>query len=606
MTLTGLPDFGLPPPTPVLHQPYGSGPFTVLPEGMDVPAAVDGVPQLRVTLVRGAAPDLPPAPYGVVELRLVPRYRLDDALAVARNRTPGATVEPFVAAGGFLRLVAVPGAVLPVELTDPVSMAVDGLDRARCTVRVTAAGAALLVQLLADGLLGVNALVELEYRGVAPRLPATVVFDPAEFLPALAGGQEVMAREDLLGRLATDVGALPLEILHAADLDPAVLAEALVDRVGTRFGAVAPAPTGAAQRGGHLRLPADPPAGRFTWDLREPVATTRVLVLTADPMADVRAFVQAHGADALVRRRTVPPLSTGQLDVTVTVNLPERPVGVLDLGVELAAPPRPPWRAHRVAAVVPLTGSADDRSARLRLAPGEPPELTSTTYVVVADGTNDPRYGPVVAQHGDQVRLGVGDFPVAFLPLRVDAGLLELCTVVASFEPADPGWPPGQVELDAAHPVAAFTQPPGAAAGALTLELRPLDGAPPLSLGPLPGVPRTLTAAALPGYGPQEVSVTVAPLPEGATAVDLVPEDRSDAPEAVTTVALTADRPAAVWRYLPASPFRAGYRWRHYAGTGAPAPWSPVQTAGTPLVVTPQPNHVPEPGRRAAPGSPHP
>jgi hypothetical protein len=597
VALTGLPDFGLPVPPGAVRVlfPYGSGPFTVLPDRLEVPAGPDGVPELVLALVRGTVPWLPPDPYGVLDLRLAPDYQLDEALELALGLRPGAAVTPFTVSGGFLRLLPAAAEVdVPEALTSPVALAFDGLDRGRFTVTLPMDAAVFAEGLLSGGVVAVRAHAELEFPGVAPRLAASVGCDPGALLPALAGlGEDgVVARDDLLSLLATGLSGLPVELQAEPGVNPPVLAATLVDWLRARYATPAPAPVPGPAA--FLRLPAEAPTGHVTWDLSQALATWRPLVLDQDPLAGVRSFVVAHGTSALVTRSVVPPMPTGQLSVTVTANLPAVRLGVLELGVELVAPPRLPVRPQRSSAVARLDPPADRASLRLRLSPAEPPEYTCQVYAVVAGGGNEPLRGPAVPRRGDTVALGAADLPVTFVPVRADPAVLALATVHVRLQPADPGLPAQDADLDPKQPAVAFTRPAPAqgspAPGSLTVDCRPLDGAAPVRLGPLEAAPLVITLASLPGSGPQEVSVSaVFPGPDGLVAVDLLAEGRPEEPAWISTLALTPDRPQRTWRYAASSPFHAGYRWRPYRSAPPPAPWSQLLPAGTPLVVEPEP-----------------
>jgi hypothetical protein len=608
--LTGLPDFGLPVPPGAVRVlfPYGSGPFTVLPDRLEVPAGPDGVPELALTLVRGTVPWLPPDPYGVLDLRLAPDYQLDEALELALGLRPDAAVTPFTVSGGFLRLLPTAAEVdVPEALTRPVALAFDGLDRGRFTVTLPMDAAVFAEGLLSGGVVAVRAHAELEFPGVAPRLAASVGFNPGILLPALAGLGEggVVARDDLLSLLATGLPGLPLELQAERGLDPAELAGTLVDWLRARYATLAPAPVPGPAA--FLRLPAEAPAGHVTWDLSQALATWRPLVLDQDPLAGVRSFVAANGTSALVARSAVPPMPTGQLSVTVTANLPAVRLGVLELGVELVAPPRPPVRPQQSSAVARLDPPADRASLRLRLSPVEPPEYTCQAYAVVAGGGNEPLRGPAVPRRGDTVALGAADLPVTFVPVRADPAVLALATVHVRLQFLDPGLPAQDADLDPKRPAVAFTRPvpalgsPAPAPGSLTVDCRPLDGAAPVRLGPRDAAPLVITLASLPGSRPQEVSVSaVFPGSDELVAVDLLAEGRPEETAWISTLALTPDRPQRTWRYAASSPFHAGYRWRPYRSAPPSAPWSPVLPAGTPLVVEPEPRPpappvIPEP-----------
>jgi hypothetical protein len=88
-----------------------------------------------------------------------------------------------------------------------------------------------------------------------------------------------------------------------------------------------------------------------------------------------------------------------------------------------------------------------------------------------------------------------------------------------------------------------------------------------------------------PEYGPHRIPIECT-FAEGQSLVtiDLLPEARPDAAEAITVIALTRAQPRKEWGYLASSPFRAGYRYRRHAGfEGAVASWSEIQSPFDPL-----------------------
>ncbi|MFI5959348.1 hypothetical protein [Cryptosporangium sp. NPDC051539] len=552
MNLTGLPDFGLAAPAPGLHHPFGGGAVLVLPDRLEVASRPDGSPDLRLTLVRGSAPGLPPDPYGVLEFSVLAECPVEDALTALRRSIPGVTVRPTPLSSGFLWMQRFS------TLESPRAVVTDGLDRAALSVRVPGATAALLAGLLGGGAVGVGTRAVMEYPGVAARLPVAVTFAPEQLLPALG---EVVAREDLVARVAS--GQLPIEVDADADSPAEALAAAVADRIRVRYGEPAVTADGRPA----LRLPAEPPVGHVRWDLRQPLLTYRVVPLASDALLPARSWADRHGVDALVESRVVRPLDSGAVDVTISANLPPSPVGALELGVELIAPPKPPRRPQPSRALRTFPLPPDAPPVRLRFAPGEPVEYVSVTYVVLP-GLAEPLTGPEISHADDTVRLGPADFPVEFVPVRADRPVLSESTVRVTFRPSTPESGVAEAVLDGDRPSVAFVQTLGA--GTLTLDFSPLDGSAAVRVGPLPAAALTVTPALLPGHGPQSVTVRTESL--GRVAVDLLAQDAP--PAETTTLLLTPVRPSVGWGYSPRSVFRPGYRWRVH---GADA-WSDVRT----------------------------
>jgi hypothetical protein len=145
---------------------------------------------------------------------------------------------------------------------------------------------------------------------------------------------------------------------------------------------------------------------------------------------------------------------------------------------------------------------------------------------------------------------------------------------------------PLEVELTRAAASAAFALPPGAIDATLEFEAMALAQGNAIRLAPTPARPTRLSIASFPEFGAHSVTVTVTlPLDMPVAALDFRPEALPDEPSSVTTLAFTQTRPSRQWVWFAASPFAAGYRWRHHVDGRAPAPWSELQSPFQALVV---------------------
>jgi hypothetical protein len=592
--LSGLPDLAIPAlreDTVTLFYPYPSGQFGVLPNTLSVPVSPGGIPDLSLTVVRGCWPGAPPEPHAVLDLRLVAGYPMAQAEELARRHRPDLPVRPVPPVGGFMHLAATaPDLVVPTALGEPAVLALDCLGRGRYTARLPADAAPFVESLLASGEAPVQAVAELEYLGVGNRLNAQVRFSPSVLLSELTGeGADAVSRDKLLRRLRDELTDLALDVTAHQPPDPQILAEAMLDRLRARFGRPAPATPGTSEP--RLAFPAVDLPDMVTWDLAEPAITWRPLTLQLDALAAVRGYTAQHGTGALVHRRTVPPLFTGQLMVTAAASLPATRPGVLRIGVELSAPPRPPVRPQEARDEAEFVAPDDLATLRLRLSPAEAAEYDRVTYTVLRSNGNQMLRSPAVHCNGPSLSLGAKDFPITFLPVRVDDALLDLATARVRFTPGDPAYAPQEAELTRAQPATAFAEPADSTTpGALKVCLRPFDPeASPIDADVPLDAAALLDIHMLPGAGPQEVRVTAHlhdPDQPEVLAVQLVPEDRTHDDTAIGLVVLTRARPTVTWTYLPVSPFRPGFRWRWFGAGEEPAPWSGVCNPGQALELT--------------------
>ena len=220
MSLQGLPDFHQPIQVGGLQifYPYEGGRDHILvPDQLEVTERNDGRPDFLLELVRGQNPLLPPAPYGVLDFRVRPRYPMEEALKLLRDSHPGAMIAPAVFSSGFLRLRPVIDADdMPADLCIPVPLPWNGLGITRSILKLSPPAVILLKRLLLEAeSLALHAAAELEMIGVSPRLPIRIRFNPAELLDtliSLGNEKRQIAREDIVNFFRKDPRSLPLEV----------------------------------------------------------------------------------------------------------------------------------------------------------------------------------------------------------------------------------------------------------------------------------------------------------------------------------------------------------------------------------------------------------
>ena len=597
MSLKGLPDFQQPIQSAgfLIFYPFEGGrEHIVVPDRLEIAERKDGRPDFLLEFVRGQNPFLPPAPHGVLDFRVRPHYRMEEALTFLRNRHPEAVLAPARFEGGFLRLrPAGDMDNVPDDLREPVPLAWNGLGIARYSSQISPSTATLLERSLRGELLLLYASAELEIKGVSPRLSIDVRFDPAELLEALvplANEERHVAWEDIFEFFRQDLSTLPLEVSgERGGPELNQFAAAMTDRVRKRFGTFIPAPKVGA--GPHLALdsPEEVGSGTFQWDLSEPFLALRPFVLSLHPLEAARQLVQDHGLGTVVRRTVVPSLATGVLPVSVSANLPPDRPGILSLGVTIRVPPWPPHRFQAVVESVELEPPEDAATIRLRLSPAEKPEYLFSTFVVTRDsGGIEQLEGEEIHHQGGRLDLTPDDFPVDFVPVEASRGLLEEAVVRGSLQ-----WPDGEseversFELDLDEPAIALALPKGTDGATLEIEARAHEGSRTLHLGPIPAEGLHLGRHSFPEYGPHTIEIEcVFDDNTQLLAIDLLPEDRVETPEEINVLHFTPARPKREWTWFAQSPFHPGYRYRPHSGPDEEAgEWSEVRSPFGPLKI---------------------
>jgi hypothetical protein len=602
MELIGLPDFHAPLRDEgpngwgCAYWPFGGGAHCFLvPDALELAVRADGTPDFKLDILRPFAPDLPPTPRGVLDLSLKAVCSgTVGALTALRDLRSDATIEPVAPAGGFLRFLAASHDV-PTALLEPVQLASNGLGVVRHTRELPLDAALLLREGLAQGTSPLTVLTELEIIGVAPRLPIRVRFDPAKLLGELGaqrGRRAVAVRNDVAARFRVDRERLPLEVLGAAspmvsDSGAAEFAEAMTDLVRLRYGSAAPSiALGGQPCFALMGLEEAAVGGQVEWDLARPMLVSRPVQLRLDPFSALGASVRRFGIETVVSETTIPPIPLGFVTVDVAANLPSRRIGLRTVGADIIAVPRPPFRPDAAVKTAVFTPPEDKARVSLQLSPGEAPALAVHPFA-----WRDEQSGPVRLDGaprtfpGGMLTLGVDDFPVVFVPIEASDDLLSMASVVGRCR-----WDGSagllEVELTRSGPSAAFALPPAATNATLEFEAVPLAQGNAIRLAPTPARPTRLSIASFPEFGAHSVTVTVTlPADMSVVALDFRPEALPDEPASVTTLAFTQTRASRPWVWFAASPFAAGYRWRHHVDGSVTAPWSDLQSPFQALAV---------------------
>jgi hypothetical protein len=600
MTLYGLPDFDQPIQGDgfQLFYPFEGGDAVLLPDELEVAANADGDPDFALQLVRRLGRFTAADAYGRLDLRVAPRDRTADALARVRDLHPGAIVRQATFAGGFMRLQLLqPPGEAPVELPPPAALAANGLVTHRVMLNVAPPLAALIKGALQGELLALTVVVELALLGVSPRLALTVTFNPAALLAALlplADEQRRIARSAVVEFFQQDPAALPLQlggVLPSAAAE--TFAQTMADRVLSHFGTFVAAP--GEQVRPTFALPAQVPEGSFIWDLAEPSQALRPVVLRLDPLTAARELVRERGFEAVYREITVPAFPTGVLPVTVLANLPDQRPGVLEIGVTLNAPPRPPQRPQAAIATAMLAPPDDCATLALTLGVNAPPEYRYTTYAVLMQDAGVNRMETSEREHsGGWLSLGPDDFPVGFVTVAADRTLLDQATLHGTLAwGAEGAQSSRSFALDRDAPALALALPQDAANATITVEACARQGERTLRLGPLPAGHLQLGLYSFAEYGPHTVAVTCAfDDASQICVIELLPEDCAESDGPIALLVFTPDRPTKSWTWFARTPFAPGYRYRPRPALslskgrepGAEmAPWSDVRSPFEPL-----------------------
>ena len=551
-----------------LYRAYGGGGYVVVPDMLDVSPGREARPGLRLEMIRGELPSQPPEPHGRLQIEFQPAFPRAKALRRARQHDARATIRPASLSQARVRFrVGREVSEWPKHLAGVHDLVDDGRGRCVLDVRLTLDDATAVRRFLEADRLSVDAVLDADVHGVPPRADLSVTFDPGELIGVLRDSS--MTRYDDLTSIFED--ALPgnenvpitLSERPARGRD---YAEAVVARLYREYGRRASAGDDDRTR---VAWADAVPSGRVTWDLSEAIVTPRPVTLTVDPFEAARQVVDRRGIDAVSPTVVVPALQSGQHRVSVIANLPAHRPAVVEAGVELEAPARPPFRLQTQHRAVVLTPPDDRGEADFRFSPLEDPVVQVQPYVMLRESGGIRRYETDAWSTGvDRLKLRPSDFPGTFLPLKAGTSLLRIATLHVAVRYRQAGVA-AEAEIRLTHdaPEAAVALPPETELHDLVVRARPREegaGEPAATARELrvEGVPvdvGSIDLTLFPEYGPHTIRIEC-PVESGDLfALDIRPEG---SPEHTSVLHFTEGRPSREWSWTAESPFRAGYEYR--------------------------------------------
>lgn len=214
---------------------------------------------------------------------------------------------------------------------------------------LNSASTQLIENTLLDNIIGFNAKLDGFVRGVSPRLPWSVEFDPHALMQQLINNvpgtvtddstQVAFSYEQLTQYMCLNVRQLPLTIDPVLpENDPAgtrVFCQAFLDRLYNLAGSACAGP--ANNNIAMIHLASQPQRGRVIFKLDTVVLSLRPLCFLLDPFTAAQQIAKTS-PDAIIHRMTPPPMPENQQAIEVFYTFPAGLDANVSVDIQLTVP----------------------------------------------------------------------------------------------------------------------------------------------------------------------------------------------------------------------------------------------------------------------------
>lgn len=575
-----------------LYYGYESKDVYVLPDEIGV-ATSNGKSELTITLVKSKHELSPVSLYGTLDMQLALVHPVAKAKEALKNSGNTATVIAASCTGGTLRLQPVNNTIeFPSELQIVVSADWNPVGPTRFLFRLDSSSVTLMKESLKNGSLLFKALAVLECKGLAPRLPLVIRFNPRDVLLEIhkthADKDGRIQLTDTRNFFNRDAQLLPLSVEGDRKNElPGLFADAVTDIFLNRFAKPLPPDDTSMNDYYQLMTADDAGEGSFEWNLSQPTEIKRLLRLQMNPIKAAKQLAdQPGGIESSIKEIQVPPLQTGFKYLSVSANLPAHRLNVLKAAVQIQAPPHVPVRMQALSETVNFIAPDDASDIVLRYSPAETLNYNYQPFMLVNTISGVKKIQGISASaNKERLLLNVDQFNVQFLLLEATSDLLEIAIVRVSFREAG-STNKMEYQLDKIHPLVSICFP----ADDPLPEVMQIDAVS-LASNAVIALPSREPASMRFGlhhfeqYGFHTVNVCCNFISTTDTVrLELLPEvPANDGQPGL--IFLTPETRCKDWGYFADSPFLCNYRYRFKKEDGSVGEWSQLQSPLTPLII---------------------
>ncbi|MEL6530958.1 MAG: hypothetical protein AAFQ27_13430 [Pseudomonadota bacterium] len=356
--------------------------------------------------------------------------------------------------GGSLRLYPLLEEInLPASLRREITLNATGNTRGPAIHRVESHDAEFMAGLLEGQTMPLGLFGQVGVVGQSPLFKAQVSVDRNRAVKALermASETGEIADRDLVELLATKLPAgISVEGKVPRGPRRRIFGEALRDRLAQAL--LVPAPPYSIESGACWRLrDHEEHSSTLHFDLSKRTLCLRVFA----SRFDIGTALQSFEKTELVNRKTVDAIPRHGRTITVLANLPEKPEGVLEWGVNLRVPPAAPHRPQAINKTLSsLASNSEPIELELKIGPNETLAYEVSGYAVTMRGSEfGQKETDPVAVKSDILIVSPDLMPIATRGFQASeqlakAGTLTLTgweneTVVETID-----WPTGAEEL---------------------------------------------------------------------------------------------------------------------------------------------------------------
>lgn len=574
----------------------------LLSKNLQLSASASGKPAFLLEFVRGITPFSKPPPYALMEMQFEPPDLNESILSEISDKWSSRQIQYADIDSGYLTLtlqkkdVSGDDGNSDKELNTPIPLSKMPLSRLRIVEQFNEEYMNLFHSVLQSGILLMSAKGWYCVSGYAPPVESTVNFNPAKLTKSvktfISNEDGCISHDDLFLLFRDKINLLPIQI-SVKEKEKVKAAEPFAMSLAARYLNYFCEPLPLLSSTNDINFKFNELAtkeGEFTWDLLKPQVVKHYTTYTLKGLDTMLRMINEGSFPEYTQTRIIEVLPTGFIPVSVYHPFFMLPVGIRQAGIKISAPPIENLRLQAINETITFDTGTAKKTVILRFAPLEKLEFNVLPFVITEEnGVTSELHGESFTSNNNILYIQPDQFPLHFVSFKCTEALMEAADIKLEItgddKEKDP-LPSTTFSKEQPDVMYAFSNKnlKDWRAKVTASEIGAVGNNEAGSVNEAgnnnengnknKGGSKTITKtfslnndlkidlATFDSFGSHSVKIRLQDTNSGLTAIDLLPENREELPENITTIALSQNKPEQTWHWYSNSLFRPGFRYR--------------------------------------------